>query len=121
MVTLAVSAREGLVLDLAEVRAVEGVGVVGAEGLDFEVFGAPAHLFVGGEGDPDRAVLELRVVLEPRDGRHDLRNSRLVVGAEEGGTPSVWMTVWPTTLLEVGIVVRLEDLLGSLSRMSPPS
>ncbi len=83
MVTIGGVGAEGLVLDLAEVGTVQGVGVVGAEGLDVEVLGAAADLLVGGEADADRAVQEIRVVLQPRHEGHDLGDAGLVVGAEQ--------------------------------------
>ncbi len=46
---------ERLVLDLGDVRAVEGVGVSGAERRDVEVLGAPPDLLVGRERDAERA------------------------------------------------------------------
>ncbi len=57
---------EGLVFDLAEVGAVEGVGVVGAEAGDVEVLGAAPDLLVSGEGDPHRTVKELGMVAAAR-------------------------------------------------------
>ncbi len=101
---------EGLVLDLAEVRAVEGVGVVGAEGLDVEVLGAAADLLVGGEGDADRAVEELGVVLHPGHRGHDLGDAGLVVGAEQGGAVGVDERV-ADDLGQVGVVGDLEHLV----------
>ncbi len=54
--------REGLVLDIARGFAVHRVGEIGAELLQVGLVDAAADLFVGGEQDLDRAVLDLRVV-----------------------------------------------------------
>ena len=45
---------ERLDLELAEARPVERVGELGAEGLDVEVVGPPAHLLVDRERDAHR-------------------------------------------------------------------
>ena len=64
-------------------RAVEGVGRGTAEAVEVEVIGPCADLLVGVEADPDPPVRELRVLLQVRDGRDDLGDPGLVVGAEE--------------------------------------
>ena len=72
--------RESLLVDLPHLRAVERVGEVRAELLDVEMFHPPADLLVDGEADTDRRVLDLRMLREVRDGRHDLGHARFVVG-----------------------------------------
>ena len=74
---------ERLRLDLAQLRAVERVGVAGAEALDVEMVGAARDLLVDGEADADRRVLELGMALQICDRGHDLRHAGLVVGAEQ--------------------------------------
>ena len=74
--------RERLDLELAEARAVERVGGLGAERLDVEVLGAAPDLLVDRERDPHRRP-RLRRLAEVGDGRHDLRHAGLVVGAEQ--------------------------------------
>ena len=78
--------RERLDLELAEIRAVERVGDVGAERLEVEVLRSAPHLLVDGEGDADgRARPLVARACEKRDRGHDLRDPRLVVGAEQCG------------------------------------
>ena len=77
-------AGEGLVLELADGRAVERVGAARAEGLDVEERGAEADLLVGREGDPQVRPRQLRVGGEVGDRGHDLGDPGLVVGAEQG-------------------------------------
>ena len=74
---------ERLRLDLAELGAVERVGVLRPEPLEVEVLGAACDLLVDGEADADRRVRELRIALQVRDRGHDLRDTGLVVGAEQ--------------------------------------
>ncbi len=73
---------ERLDLELAEPRPVERVGEVGAEGVEVEVVGALADLLVDRERDA-RGGARRVVVEEVRDRRHDHRDARLVVRAEE--------------------------------------
>ena len=75
--------REGLRLELAEPRAVERVGDVGAEALELEERRPAGHLLVDRERDADGRARRLGVLREVRDGGDDLRHARLVVGAEE--------------------------------------
>ena len=50
------------------------------------MIGAMADLFVDREGDPGPRTRDLRVREQVRDGGHDLGDTRLVVGAEQGRT-----------------------------------
>ena len=75
--------REGLVLDLADDAAVDGVGEVGAEAGDVERLGPVAGLLVDCEADPHPRPRHIGMRDEPGDGRHDLRDAGLVVGAEQ--------------------------------------
>ena len=75
--------REGLVLDLARGRAVEGERRCGTERLEVEELRAVPDLLVGREGDPERPVRELGVRDEVLDGGHDLGHAGLVVGPEQ--------------------------------------
>jgi hypothetical protein len=75
--------RERLVLQLAEVRAVERVGADGAEALDVEQRRALADLLVGREAHAQRGAREFRVRGQMGDGGHDLGHAGLVVGAEQ--------------------------------------
>ena len=79
---LQLACRERLDLELADPRAVERVGGLCPERLDVEVVGATSHLLVDREADPKRRPRLVRAV-EVRDGGHDLRDARLVVGAEQ--------------------------------------
>ena len=74
---------ERLVVDAADLGAVERVREVGAELLDVEVVDAAADLLVDGEADADRRVLDLGMRREVRDRAHDLGDAGLVVGAEQ--------------------------------------
>ena len=82
IVHLQLAGRERLDLELADTRAVERVGGLGAERLDVEVVGAAAHLLVDRERDAHRRA-RLGRAAEVRDGRHDLRHAGLVVGSEQ--------------------------------------
>ena len=75
--------RERLVLELAELRAVERVGARGAELLDVEQGRALADLLVGRERDPQRRPRQLWVRGQIGDGGDDLGDAGLVVGAEQ--------------------------------------
>ena len=75
---------EALVLDLAELAPVDGVGLARAEKLRVEVVGAAADLFVRREGDADGPVRELRMRGVVGEQVHDLRDAGLVIGAEQG-------------------------------------
>ena len=74
---------ERLVLELAGLRSVERVRAARAEAPDVEQVRAHADLFVGREADPQGRPRKLRMRGEMRDGGHDLRHPRLVVGAEQ--------------------------------------
>ena len=74
---------ERLVLELADDRAIHGVGAARAEALDVEQRCALADLLVGREGDAQRRARHVGVRGEVRDRRHDLRDARLVVSAEQ--------------------------------------
>lgn len=76
---------EVLVLDLAQLSAVHGIGGLGGEFGGVEVVGTLAHLLVGGEADGDGAVGDLRVGQQILAGGDDLRHAGLVVGAQQGG------------------------------------
>ena len=74
---------ERLGLDLADPRPVERVCEVGAEVVEVEMIRSLADLLVHRERDP-RGRTRGIVVHEVRKGRHDHRNTRLVVRAEQG-------------------------------------
>ena len=76
---------EGLGLDLAELGAVERVGVLGAEPLEIDVLRAARDLLVHREADTQRRMLDVGIPLQVGDRRHDLGHARLVVGAEQRG------------------------------------
>ena len=80
---LQLDGREGLVLDLADDRAVDRVGEVGAEALEVEVVGAVADLLVDGEADPRVRARELGPRGEVGDRGHDRGDAGLVVRAEQ--------------------------------------
>jgi hypothetical protein len=75
---------ERLVLELAQIRAVEGVGAARAEARDVEQRRALADLLVRSESDPERRPRQLGMGGEIGHCGHDLRHSRLVVGPEQG-------------------------------------
>ena len=82
-VTVDLERRERLVLELAELRAVERVGARGAEPLDVEQRRPLADLLVGRERDPQRRPRQLRVRGQVGDRGHDLGDAGLVVGTEQ--------------------------------------
>ena len=75
---------EGLVADLPHFPAVHRIGEIGSELLQVQQARPVANLLVGGEGHLHAAVNELRMGRHVLQGRHDLGDPRLVVGAEEG-------------------------------------
>ena len=76
---------EILILQLAQLAAVHGVGRGGPEALHVEVVGAAAHLLVGGDGHGDAAVGDLGMGGQILHGGEDLGHTGLVVGAQQGG------------------------------------
>ena len=80
---LQLDCRPGLVLDLADDRAVERVGEVGAEVREVEVVGAAPDLLVDRERDPRACAGNLGMCDELGDRGHDLGDAGLVVGAEQ--------------------------------------
>ena len=77
---------EILVLELAELAAVDRVGKFGTELLHIEEIGTATHLLIRGEADGERSVGSVGVLVQVLHERHDLRHARLVVGAEQRGT-----------------------------------
>ena len=75
--------REALVLQLADLRAVDRVCAARAELADVEQRGALADLLVRREGDPDRRPRQLRVGGQMGHRGHDLGHPGLVIGAEQ--------------------------------------
>ena len=75
---------EGLVADLPRFPAVHGVGEIRTELLQVQQARPVADLLVGGEGHLHAAVDKLRMGRHIFQGRHDLGDPRLVIGAEEG-------------------------------------
>ena len=76
---------EVLVLDLAQLAAVHGVGHLGGELFRIKVIGALAHLLVRGEAHGDGPVRDLRMGQQVFAGGDDLRHAGLVVGSQQGG------------------------------------
>ena len=75
--------REALVLDLAQIRAVQRVGEGGAKRLDVEPRRAHPDLLVGRESHAQGRPWQLRVGGQVRDRGDDLGHAGLVVGAEQ--------------------------------------
>ena len=76
---------EAFVFDLAELSAVDGIGLFCAEGFCVKILRPPAYFLVRREGGADRAVRDLGmrgVVLEKV---HDLGDAGFVVRAEKSG------------------------------------
>ena len=112
---------ERLVLELAELRAVDRVGAERAEPLDVEQRGALADLLVGRERDPQRRARQLRVRGQMRDGGHDRRDAGLVVGAEQrvaAAGDDVVADAWRTSS---GIVSGSSRVPRGGSSITPPS
>ena len=76
---------EVFVFDLAQLAAINGIGLLCGEAFHTETVGAPADLLIGGEADGDGAVLDFRVGDEHFAQGDDLRNAGLVIGAQQGG------------------------------------
>ena len=85
-VHLGTSSVEVLVLQFAEVAAVDGVSPLAAELLDVEVVGTHSDFFVGVEGDAYVAMLHFVVVAQPAHCLHNLSDTCLVVGTEQSGS-----------------------------------
>ena len=77
---------EVLELQLADLAAVDRIGVVGPEFRHVELHDAPADLLVGREADLDLTVRDIRVLHQVLDRIHDLRDAGLVVSAEQRST-----------------------------------
>ena len=76
---------EVLILQLPDLAAVHGVGLLRGELGEVEVVRAPANLLVRREADGDLAVLLLRMGQEAGAGADDLGDACLVVRPQEGG------------------------------------
>ena len=76
---------EVLVLQFAEVAAVDGVGEVAPEALDVKIACAETYLLVGIEGHAYGAVGYVGIVAQVAHGLHYLCYAGLVVGTEQGG------------------------------------
>ena len=76
---------EVLVLQFAEVAAVDGVGEVAPEALDVKIACAEAYLLVGIECHTYGAVGYVGIVAQVAHGLHYLCYAGLVVGTEQGG------------------------------------
>ena len=74
---------EVLVLQFAEVTAVDGVGPVASEVLHVKIVCSHAYLLVGIEGDAHLTVVHLLMVAQPAYGSHYLRYASLVVSTEQ--------------------------------------
>src|SRR6185503_8265311 len=72
-----------LIADLAELSAVDRVSELCAKRFDVKLLDSPSNLFVRSKRDRKRAALDLRVLLERVDHRHDFGAARFVVGAEK--------------------------------------
>ena len=83
MVRIARGSAERLVLEFADVGAVERISAPGAEALNVEQRRALPDLLIGRERHPKRRSRQLGVSREMRDPDHDLGHARLVVGTEE--------------------------------------
>ena len=77
------SSIEVLILQVAQVAAIHGVGPLASELLDIEVMGTHAYLLVGIESHTDVAVLDFVVVTQIAHRLDNLGYTRLVVGTEQ--------------------------------------
>ena len=76
---------EGLVLVVAQIVPVQGVGHLGPEASEVQILRQAPHLLVGGEREGDGAVGELRVPEQMFRHGHDHGDGGLVVAAQQGG------------------------------------
>ena len=72
-------------LQLPHPTAVHGVGPLGVEGFNVEMFRPFAHLFIRREGHPDIAMGNI-FTFQHRQRGHDLGDARLVISTEQGFT-----------------------------------
>ena len=75
---------EAFVFDLAQFAAVEGIGEVDAQIGGQAFVDAAADFFIGGEGEADCAVRDLRVGQKVAGGGHQDGHTGLVIGPKEG-------------------------------------
>ena len=72
-----------LILQLADLAPVHGVGAEATEARHVETVGTTPDLLVRREGDAHRAMLHLGVCQKILHRRYDGRHARLIVGPEE--------------------------------------
>ena len=77
---------EVLILKLAQVAAIDGVGPLATKPLHVETIGTAPYLLVGSEGYAHLPVGNLRMVAKVAHGIDNLGNARLVVGTEQSGS-----------------------------------
>lgn len=77
---------EVLVLELADLASVHGVGPVGGESLDVELVGTESDLFVGVECHAYVAVGNLGMIDQIVDCGYDFGDAGFVVGSEQCGS-----------------------------------
>jgi hypothetical protein len=102
---------EGFVLDLAQIRSVQGVGVVCSESSQVEQVDAAANLLVGRKGHTQLAVGKFGMAQKPVHQGHDLGDARLVVGAQQRGAVGVDQGV-SHAAGEIGLAVRGQARAG---------
>ena len=76
---------EAFIFDLAQRAAIERIGEIGAEIGGQARIDAAADLFIGGEGEADPAMWQVRVFEHMPGGGHQDRHAGLVIGAQKRG------------------------------------
>ena len=85
-VDLCTGSIEILILQLANLAAVHGVGIFCTEFLHVKLVYAASDLLVGSKTNLNLSVFELRMLHNVLHCTHNLCNTRLVIGTQKGGT-----------------------------------
>ena len=75
---------EILKLQFSQITTIHGVGPLTTEFLHIEMMGTHADLFIGVETNADISMRDLFVVTQIAHGLHDLGDTRLVIGSQQG-------------------------------------
>ena len=100
---------EVLILQLPDLAAVHGVGLLGGELGEVKVVRTPADLLIRGEADGDLAVRHLGMGQEVGAGADDLSDARLVVRPQQGGAVGD-DELLADVLLQVGEILHPQGL-----------
>ncbi len=101
--------RECLIRDISELFAVHRVGILCSPSLNVKLIDPAADLFVWRKGDRDIPVLDLGILLQDVEHRHDLGDTRFVVRTKQR-SPVGRDNVVADHVLEIRILGDRDDL-----------